>query len=259
MEPADPGSAGLAEPTILFERAGVTALHKPAGLPTQAPARFPSLEAWLRGRLPPGAYLGIPHRLDRAVSGVILMATTPRAARKLSRQFERREVEKTYVAMLAPRPDAGAWAVGECRQWVDRLAKVPDEPRAHVVADDDPLGREALATARLLERFPVGDAVAAAGEEAWLLVELHPHTGRMHQLRLQAASRGYPVVGDALYGGPAPPAADRGAPIALVALAIRFRDPDDGGAIEVRAPLPDAWPAAARRALESPPAGQPPA
>jgi 23S rRNA-/tRNA-specific pseudouridylate synthase len=255
VEPFDPVTAGIAEPQILFERRGVTALVKPAGLPTQAPSAFPSLEAWLRGRLPPGAYLGIPHRLDRAVSGVMLMATTPRAARKLSRQFERREVEKTYVAILAPRPDAGAWAVGERREWIDRLAKVPDEPRAHVVADDDPLGREARATARLLARLP--DGAGPGGER--LLLELHPHTGRMHQLRLQAARRGYPVVGDALYGGPASPAAGREAPIALHALAIRFRDPDDGGPVEARAPLPEGWPAAARRALEPPPADQPPA
>ena len=255
MEPADPGAAGVPEPTILFERAGVTALLKPAGLPTQAPAPFPSLESWLRGRLPPGAYLGIPHRLDRAVAGVMLMATTPRAARKLSRQFERREVEKTYVAILAPRPDAGAWNVGEHREWVDRLAKVPDEPRACVVADDHPLGREARATATLLSRFIDGDA--GGGER--LLVELHPHTGRMHQLRLQAAHRGCPVVGDALYGGPAPSVAGREAPIALLSLAIRFRDPDMGVPLEARAPLPAGWPTAARRALGPQTADQPPA
>lgn len=258
MEPADPGAAGVPEPTILFERGGVAALLKPAGLPTQAPAPFPSLESWLRGRLAPGAYLGVPHRLDRAVAGVMLMATTPRAARKLSRQFERREVEKTYVAILAPRPDAGAWIVGERREWVDRLAKVPDEPRACVVADDDPLGREARATAILLARFADGDASGAGGGER-LLVELHPHTGRMHQLRLQAAHRGWPVVGDALYGGPAPTAPGREAPIALVSLAIRLRDPDTGAPLEARVPLPAEWPAAARRALASATAGQPPA
>lgn len=76
-------------PTILLERSGVVALAKPFGLATQAPAGFPSVESWLRDRLPVGAYLGVPHRLDRAVSGVLLMATTPRAARQLSRQFER--------------------------------------------------------------------------------------------------------------------------------------------------------------------------
>ncbi|MFM7075652.1 MAG: pseudouridine synthase [Planctomycetaceae bacterium] len=148
MEPADPGAAGIPEPTILFERSGVTALLKPAGLPTQAPAPFSSLEAWLRGRLAPGAYLGIPHRLDRAVAGVMLMATTPRAARKLSRQFERREVEKTYLAILAPRPDAGPWIVGERREWVDRLAKVPDEPRAPITAAAIYAGTQRAGSAR---------------------------------------------------------------------------------------------------------------
>ena len=89
------------QPAKLLERSGVVAIAKPSGLATQAPPGLPSVEAWLRGLLPAGAYLGVPHRLDRAVSGVLLMATTPRAARQLSRQFERRQITKTYVAILA--------------------------------------------------------------------------------------------------------------------------------------------------------------
>ena len=108
-----PEGEGVADlPTVLLERSGVVAIAKPFGLATQAPAGFPSVESWLRDRLPAGAYLGVPHRLDRAVSGVLLMATTPRAARQLSRQFERRQVTKTYVAIVAPgaavSPVAGA-------------------------------------------------------------------------------------------------------------------------------------------------------
>lgn len=230
------------QPTILLERSGVVALAKPSGLATQAPPGLPSAESWLRGLLPSGAYLGIPHRLDRAVSGVLLMATTPRAARQLSRQFERREVTKTYVAIVAA--DAAARAgVGAAVEWRDRIAKLPDVARACVVDAEDPTGREAVTVARTLGEVAPG---------RWLL-ELAPVTGRMHQLRVQAAARGMPVVGDTLYGGPplddVAPADSRRLPIALHALRIRFRDPDAAGTIVVTATLPPFWPAAATALL----------
>jgi 23S rRNA pseudouridine1911/1915/1917 synthase len=224
------------------------AIAKPSGLATQAPPGLPSVEAWLRGLLPAGAYLGVPHRLDRAVSGVLLMATTPRAARQLSRQFERRQITKTYVAILA----AGAATnpvAGAAVEWRDRIAKRPDVAEAHVVDADDPAGREAVTIARTLGEVALG---------RWL-VELAPVTGRMHQLRVQAAARGMPVCGDTLYGGPAlggGPALDgvdtadtRRQPIALHALSIRFRDPDADGEVVVTAALPPHWPAAAAALL----------
>ena len=130
-----PERGGLSDrPMVLLERSGVMALAKPCGLATQAPAGFPSVESWLRDRLPAGAYLGVPHRLDRAVSGVLLMATTPRAARQLSRQFERRQVTKTYVAIVAPGAAVSPVA-GALLEWRDRIAKCPDAAAAAVVGD----------------------------------------------------------------------------------------------------------------------------
>src|SRR5690606_36958487 len=76
---------------------------KPAGLATQAPAPHASLDHHLRGALDPsdgaaGAYLALPHRLDRAVSGVILVARSKRAAGLLGQQFQSRKIAKTYLA-----------------------------------------------------------------------------------------------------------------------------------------------------------------
>ena len=236
MMPEREGVSDL--PMVLLERSGVVALAKPFGLATQAPAGFPSVESWLRDRLPAGAYLGVPHRLDRAVSGVLLMATTPRAARQLSRQFERRQVTKTYVAIVAPgaavSPVAGALV-----EWRDRIAKCPDAAAAAVVGLEDPAGREGVTWVRTLGEVAPG---------RWLL-ELAPLTGRMHQLRVQAAARGMPVVGDTLYGGPALAEGSdpdhRRRPITLHALSIRFRDPDSAEELVVTAALPSFWPAAA--------------
>jgi 23S rRNA pseudouridine1911/1915/1917 synthase len=238
------GGSVADRPSILLERSGVVAILKPSGLATQAPPGVPSVESWLRDRLPAGAYLGVPHRLDRAVSGVLLMTTTPRAARQLSRQFERRQIGKTYVAILAT-PTAPS---DDAIEWRDRIAKRPDVAAAAVVGPEDTEGREAVTVVRLLGQ-PLPGLV---------LVELRPVTGRMHQLRVQAASRGMPVVGDSLYGGPPFGSeqeaqrceGERDRPIALHALAIRFRDPDSPEEITVSAPPPGYWPVAAADLLE---------
>lgn len=227
---------------ILAAGNGVMAVAKPAGLATQAPSGVPSVEAWVRREisdLTESGYLGVPHRLDRAVSGVLLFAVTPRAARKLSRQFERREVKKTYLAVVAAAPTAESLTQGPM-EWRDTLAKVPDEPRAALVAEASG-GREAVTLAWVRERVELPGGPG-------LVLELQPLTGRMHQLRLQAAVRGMPVVGDLLYGGPSWPAgreagADpRLAPILLHAWKIVYADPDSGAAVEITADLPGHWP-----------------
>jgi len=227
-------------PQILREGAGVMAVLKPVGLATQAPPGIDSVERWLRQHLGRDAagYLGVPHRLDRAVSGVVLMAATPRAARKLSRQFERREITKTYLAVVEPM--AGGDVPGdEPIEWRDHLRKIPEQARSEIVSAETPLARDAATRAVRVDRGDTG------GRR--LLLRLEPLTGRMHQLRLQAASRGLPIVGDELYGGPPLGIGDdRERPILLHAWRIAYADPDTGEAIVVEAPLPPHWPAWAR-------------
>jgi len=263
---------GMHDIEVIFESSGVIAVWKPSGLATQAPPGIPSAESWLRQRLhagDPGGYVGVPHRLDRGVSGVVLFAATPRAARKLSRQFERRQVSKSYLAIVERR-EAGHATIEQLSQglrqavdggsdglpdqpvtWRDMVEKIPDQAMARIVTDADPSGREALTLVRLSRHMPPDR----------LLLELSPMTGRMHQLRLQAAARGLPVLGDRLYGAadaewtdpPASPPAPgmatddpRTRPIALHACRITYTDPDSGAEVTVEAPLPDFWPHAAR-------------
>lgn len=253
------------EPEVCHHASGVLGVRKPSGLPTQAPDGIESVESWLRTRFPAGHYLGVPHRLDRAVSGIMVFAATPRAARQLSRQFARREVAKTYLALGLPASvDAeeivalrAAGAVG-CL-WSDLVEKVPDEPRARIADPASaPAARLATTRVRLLAE--------GVGEHAAVLLHMQPETGRMHQLRIQAAARGLPIMGDSLYGG-APAdlqqAGDvRGAPIALHAWRLAFTDPDTRLPVELEAPLPGVWPesgrlleAAASRAPSSIPRG----
>jgi len=224
----------------LYERGGVLAVAKPAGLPTQAPAGIESVESLLRQQLfgaafqtavaagqhrHPGGFLGVPHRLDRSVSGVLLLAGTPRAARQLSRQFERRQIEKVYLAIVTADSAVGL-AQSDTFTWQDKLRKVPNVPRAEV-APDDPAAQVAITTGRVL-----------AGLADRMLLELRPQTGRMHQLRVQAAARGLPIVGDGLYGGEVGQPVERTSPIGLHAAAITFLDPDHAAPVTVNCPLP---------------------
>jgi 23S rRNA pseudouridine1911/1915/1917 synthase len=174
---------------ILHHDDCLLAVNKPQGLLTQAPAQIESLEQRVREYLAAddkrsgGEYLGVPHRLDRATTGAIVFALTPRAARQLARQFERRLVEKRYWAIVSGRvePSEGTW-----RDW---LRKVPNEPRGELVPPDHADAREAILNYRVLEHSERG---------TWL--EVTPLTGRMHQIRVQAAARGNSVLGDKLYG-----------------------------------------------------------
>ncbi len=219
---------------LLYEAGPVLVVGKPAGLLTQAPPGIDSLEAriksWIKRRdnKPGNVYLGVPHRLDRPVSGALVFARHARAARRISEQFEGRLVQKIYWACVAGTvtPEAGTWT--------DFVRKVPGEPRAEIVAADHPEGREAVLHYRLLSRHAWG---------SWLAIELE--TGRTHQIRVQAASRGHAVLGDELYGSVESFGLrhedQRLRAIALHGRSISFRHPMSQEMVSITAPLTDQW------------------
>jgi len=219
---------------VLLEDNHCLAVAKPAPLLTQAPPGVPSLEAlakaYLKERYGKGGnvYLGVPHRLDRPVTGVVLFARSSKAARRLAEQFQERRVTKVYWTAVEGdvQPAEGTWE--------DWIRKVPDEPRAQKADAAAPGAQHALSHYRRL-----------AGCAGGTLLEIRPQTGRMHQIRVQAALRGHPVRGDWLYGATLPfgPAADlpRDRIIALHARALTFLHPIRYEPITVEAPLPQTW------------------
>ncbi|MBL8800162.1 MAG: RluA family pseudouridine synthase [Planctomycetia bacterium] len=219
---------------ILFEDNHCLAVVKPAPLLTQAPPEIPSLEALVRAYLkeryqkPGYVYLGIPHRLDRPVSGVVLFARQTKAAQRLHEQFQQRQVTKVYWAAVEGdvQPEAGVWE--------DWLLKVQEASRSERAAPDAPGAKHAVLHYRRL-----------AGDGNRTLLELQPQTGRMHQLRVQTALRGWPVLGDTHYGATQPfgPAAElsRDRIIALHARQLTFLHPIRYEPITVTAPLPAVW------------------
>jgi 23S rRNA pseudouridine1911/1915/1917 synthase len=209
---------------ILYEDNHCLAVAKPAPLLTQGvpvnseAGPIPTLEAQVKAYLkeryhkPGHVYLGIPHRLDRPVSGVVLFARNTKAARRLAEQFQKRQVRKIYWAVVegTVEPPEGTWE--------DWLRKVSEEARAVVVGPDEPGARHAVLRYRRLGSAP---------GRSWL--EIEPQTGRMHQIRVQAASRGWPVCGDVLYGARTPfgpvAASPRDRVIALHAHSLTFLHP----------------------------------
>lgn len=219
---------------ILFEDHHLIAVNKPAALLTQAPPGIPSLEAMVKLYIkekyqkPAGVYLGIPHRLDRPVSGVVLFARNSKAAARVAEQFQKHTVTKIYWALVEGE------VVDETGEWRDFVRKVENESRAELVEAGTDKAREAITRFRVLKQLPGST-----------LLELAPHTGRMHQLRIQSAKRGHPVVGDALYGSTRPfgPAVEtpKDRAVALHARRLTIEHPFRKEPLTIEAALLDMW------------------
>ncbi len=182
----------LASAALIHVDEDCIVVGKPAGLSLATRRAEPKAAvAALLAALPEGDVEGfglevenlwLVHRLDVGTSGLVVLARSPDAHRELAQAFAERDVDKRYLALVwgHPRPRAGRW---DARLGPDRR----DRRRMRV----DEEGRTAVSLYRVLASAP---HVA--------LLELHPLTGRTHQLRVHAASAGHPIVGDDLYGGP---------------------------------------------------------
>ncbi|MCA8950548.1 MAG: RluA family pseudouridine synthase [Planctomycetes bacterium] len=207
---------------VLFADADLVAVDKPAGAVVQhvsafAPTFVPALAADYPAE--PGYRLEPAHRLDRATSGVLLLARTRAAFAALQRQFAGGTVEKRYVAVvhgvISPDVFRLDGAIGP--------ASAGGRARHAVVVADHPGARPARTDVTVLAR--------AAGRT---LVELRPHTGRTHQLRVHLAHAGHPIVGDPFYG----PGDDLDGRLLLHAEALACDHPQSGARLGVAAPRP---------------------
>ena len=220
---------------ILYEDFHLLVVNKPAPLLTQAPADIPSMESLVKAYIkekfakPAGVYLGVPHRLDRPVSGVLCFARNTKAAQRVHAQFQDRTVSKVYWAWVEGEvtPDTGVWE--------DWIRKLPNEARVERAAAGEPGAKQATVSYRVLNTVS-GDT----------LIELSPLTGRSHQLRVQTAWRGHPVRGDIAYGSKQPfgPEAElsRDRVIALHARSLKIIHPFTKQELTFVAPVPDYWP-----------------
>ena len=218
-------------PCVIFEDEHLLVANKPAGLNTHAPAPYAGegLYDWLRHREARWAALAILHRLDQETSGVIVFGKTPRANRSLTAQFTQRAVRKKYLLATDRVVPRGEFTV------VSQLARVGDRYATRPGAGE-----------RAETRFRVAEAAerpSVPDQRGWQWVTAEPVTGRTHQIRVQAAAEGFPILGDVLYGGA--PAAR----VFLHAAELSLRHPVSGELLTFKAaPEFMADPAAALRA-----------
>ena len=223
---ADPG-IGI---QILYEDNHMLAAVKPAGVLSQSdgsgvPDMLTQLKAWLKQRYekPSNVFLGLVHRLDRPVGGVMVFGKTSKGASRLSAQIRERSFHKEYLAVVAGRPEAVA---GTLR---DRLYKDPLTGNAARSQLDEP-GKEAVLQYRQLAFLPV---------EGMGLLHIRLETGRSHQIRIQLSSAGCPVWGDRRYGSKGQHTTDSDAGIALFACRLKFAHPVSRAEVTIEALPPD--------------------
>lgn len=212
---------------VFHEDNHLLVLYKPAGLLAQgdetgAANLLDLAKAWLKQRhhKPGRVFLGLVQRLDRPVAGVMLFARTSKAAARLSAQLRTRQTRKVYLAVVDGRPPSDRGRLTNHIERQDRLSRIAPQPTAS--------SREARLSYRVLE--------TADGRS---LVEVELETGRKHQIRLQLAHIGCPIVGDVRYGARA---ALPSRPIALLSRGITLEHPTRREMLSFVCPFPTAWP-----------------
>ena len=168
---------------------------------------------------PGNVFLGVTHRLDRPVSGIVIFAKTSKALTRLNEMFRAGEVKKTYWAVVknAPKESEG--------ELVHFLVRNEKQNKSYAYDKEVPNSKKAVLDYRLIGR-----------SENYYLLEVDLKTGRHHQIRCQLAKMGCPIKGDLKYGSPR---SNPDGSICLHARRVRFVHPVSKELIELKAPLPE--------------------
>ncbi len=209
---------------ILYEDNHLIAVYKPAGILVQGDisheiSLLDMVKDYIKKQYnkPGEVFLGLVHRLDRPVGGVVLFARTSKSASRLSVQWRQRSLTKIYWALVH----------GKMPQPSGRLTSYLKKRRQKVSLTDETHKRAQEAALTYSTLFVRGKVS---------LLEVHLHTGRKHQIRVQLAAEGCPIVGDRKYGAP-----DRreDGTICLVAKSLTFMHPTRPETMYIEAPTPN--------------------
>ena len=199
---------------IIYEDSMILVCRKPAGIPTQTPKTgVKDMVSILKGyRCQKGEppYIGVIHRLDQPVEGVMVFGKTKEAAANLSRQVAGRGMDKEYLAVVR-----GSFSE-KCGEMTDYLVRDGKNNVSHVAKAKDPGAKKAVLSYQVL---------AQEADGSCSLVKIRLHTGRHHQIRVQMSHRGHPLLGDRKYD---PQWEGSGAHTALCSFRIGFDHPGTG-------------------------------
>jgi len=215
---------------VLYEDNHLLVINKPAGVLVQGDATgdIPLVEIakqyiGKKYNKPGDVFLGVVHRLDRPVSGVVVFARTSKALERMNALFRDRQTNKIYWAVVAERP---ARNEGNLIHW---LVKDEKKNKTTAYSKETPIGSRSELNYKVID-----------SKRGYFLVEVNPITGRPHQIRVQLASMGCPIVGDIKYGSPI---SSPDGSIALHARQLQFIHPVKKEPILISAKLPqnDWW------------------
>lgn len=219
---------GAPDLTVLYQDSHLLAVFKPARMPVQAdpsgdPALLDIAKQWLKVTLgrPGNVYLGLVHRLDRPVAGVVLFARTSKAAARLSKQFRERTPEKIYRAVVEGVPEAER---GDLANYIRKEKSL----KATVFTRETPGAKEARLHYEVIETLN-GASV----------LEVSLQTGRFHQIRAQLSFIGHPIVGDRKYRAQS---SLPGRAVALYAHSLTIKHPVNKKELRFVSPPPAGWP-----------------
>ena len=212
--------------TVLYEDNHIIVVNKKSGEIVQGDKTgdvplSDIVKAWIKDKYGKegNAFLGVVHRLDRPVQGVVVFAKTSKALTRLNNMFRTADVHKTYWAITQNRPKE---IEGTLTHWLVRNEK---QNKSYVYDTEKPNSKKAVLHYKTL-----------AESERYYLIEVNLMTGRHHQIRCQLAKIGCPIKGDLKYG------AKRSNPdgsISLLARKVEFLHPVSKKKIEIVAPLPE--------------------
>lgn len=204
---------------ILYEDENIIVVHKPAGVAVEnARATSMDIVAMVRNHfLPDSSYVGLVHRLDQPVEGIVVIGKNKAATAKLSKELQQHNFTKRYYALVTGE-------VPESGRLEDYIAKDAKTKMAVDATSDN--GKKSALEYKVVE-MPDGQEVDAT------CLDILLETGRFHQIRFQLSKRGWPILGDVKYGGENDSRFKRGA-IALCAYELSFTHPVTGETMTYR-------------------------
>jgi 23S rRNA pseudouridine1911/1915/1917 synthase len=222
---------------VLYEDNHIIAVYKPAGVLTQGDRTgdenlMDMVKDYLKEKYKKtgNVFLGLVHRLDKPVSGIVLFGKTSKGASRLSEQFRNHTIQKTYYAIVVGKPKEEKGSIKE------QVNKISFFAEGFTNRTDEELLAEIKKATKTRTAELSYEVVKSSTK--YSLLKILPRTGRFHQIRIQMQQMGCPILGDSKYGDNNQ-FHDRS--IALSATAISFKSATDNKDVSLEIPLPELW------------------